>query len=138
MNLNNFIADECANHRRGGACPGMPVLLKHDETGRAIPGQMFAAPKCRVAEGKRCDYFEKYVMPLAAKMGKPHIVDEYQNTTETMMLGSSARAHVKARLCGCGTPLAARQRTCEHCQAKKRLESARLRMARRRELPVRS
>lgn len=122
MNLTTFIAEECANHRHNGSCLGMPALIMRGS-------KIFPADKCRVAEGKRCQYFEACVMPLAVKMGAPHLVDEYQNKTNSMILGSTARAHVKIRTCGCGTPLAARQRTCDRCQAKKRRESARRGMA---------
>lgn len=116
MNLTMFIAEECANHRCNGSCLGMPALTQRGS-------KIFPADKCRVAEGKRCQYFEACVMPLAVEMGAPHLVDEYQNKTNSMILGSSARAHVEMRTCGCGTPLAARQRTCDRCQAKKRREA---------------
>jgi hypothetical protein len=126
MSLMQFVTEECANHRSDGSCLGMPVLLTKDS-------KMFPAEKCRVAEKKRCTYFEKCVLPIAAQRGSGDVIDAYKS-----LAGQTAAIKFKARFCACGNPLASRDRYCESCKTKKRRETFRLATTRRRTSPVNS
>jgi hypothetical protein len=118
-----FIGDECANHRDDGSCLGMPVLLTKDS-------KMFPAEKCRVAEKKRCDYFEKCVLPLATRQGIFAVLKAYGKIADAPGLVKGVQ------FCDCGAAIGQNDKLCERCRAKNRRETMRRAMARYRKSAV--
>jgi hypothetical protein len=125
MNLMQFIGGECANHRDDGSCLGMPVLLTKDS-------KMFPAAKCRVAEKKRCAYFEKCVLPLATQRGEPPVLRQYGQLAATPELATSIR------YCDCGAPMSKTARMCESCRLRNRRKTFRESANKHRRLAVNS
>ena len=78
-----LVRDECANHQPDGSCLG--VMINEDlSMTRAAP-----KPRCLLAEGKRCPYFEACVAPMADMASDPRraadlleAVAEYRRITK--------------------------------------------------------
>ena len=104
--LREFVRDKCANYG------------KHDEA-------CLFGDSCKVMAGRRCDYFEKAVLgPPEYKYRLPgydyqKLFAQYSEQTRT------EKPQVSIRSCGCGTPLRHRQRYCDECARKKRLDTYR-------------
>ena len=80
---------------------------------------------CKVEQGKRCGYFEKAVLPVAAELGLQNVYEAYEDLTGAEML-----KRPQARLCpDCGGPVRLRQRYCDNCAHKRRKASYRKRRA---------
>ena len=122
---------ECANFCKDGSCLGIPVeCLVSERDGKKV--KLVAAPleRCKLSEpGKRCMYFERAVIPLAN-----YFPEKYAKAVETYTAGraKNALAIKAARLCKCGNPLPKRKRYCPTCARRKRRESARNGMAKKR------
>jgi hypothetical protein len=104
-----LVRDECANHQPDGSCLG--VVINEDlSITRAAP-----KPRCLVAEGKRCPYFEECVAPMADMASDPRraaglqeAVAEYRRMTNQKQL--------RARPCPeCGGPLQKGKQYCPKC-----------------------
>ncbi|MCX7007341.1 MAG: hypothetical protein NTY53_08850 [Kiritimatiellaeota bacterium] len=54
-----FVKAKCANHQASGSCLG----AMYDEQLRIT--RCVPKPRCLIADGKRCPYFEECVMPMA-------------------------------------------------------------------------
>ena len=109
-----LVRDECANHQPDGSCLG--VMINEDlSMTRADP-----KPRCLLAEGKRCPYFEACVAPMADMASDPRraaalqeAVAEYRRMTN--------QKQPRARPCPeCGGPLQPRRRLCPACARKRR------------------
>jgi len=115
--------EQCANMRPNGGCLGVPVkCLVSDCPPMAAP-----LSRCKLAEkGKRCEYFERVVVPLANSSP-----EKYAEAVEIYSAGraNNALAVKDVRLCECGAPLAKRKRLCPACARRKRREAARNGMA---------
>ena len=114
---------ECANFCRDGGCLGIPAkCLLSNEPPVAAP-----LDRCKLAHrGKRCEYFERTVLPLAN-----YFPEKYAKAVQTYSAGraKNALAVKSVRFCGCGNPLAKRRRLCPVCAKRKRRETARAGMA---------
>ena len=85
-------------------------------------GGCLLSEKCDVEQGKRCAYFEKAVLPTAWQTGcGESVLNQYQGRTKSV-----TQVQVKkARQCSCGAILKPRQRYCDRCKKKRRLETMR-------------
>lgn len=82
------------------------------------------AVHCKVEQGKRCGYFERAVLPVAAQLGIGGLIgDAYADKVH--LVGFRPKMTRDARLCGCGAPLKPRQRLCEKCAVEKRRKTYR-------------
>ena len=103
---------ECPNWNKG-ACDGMRIA--DDLT--PLPGK--ALDKCLLATGKRCDYFEECVLPMAAMATEPIKARSLTDAADTYRI--EHRLSGVVRQCpGCGRPLPARRRFCQDCVVKQR------------------
>jgi ribosomal protein L32 len=127
-----FARDECANMLPDGACLGMKVESLLDS---GQPKTCSSRNHCRVADGKRCDYFERVILPLANKpspSGDPGLQAKCAAARGAYLgMNAMARSTVKAnvRPCPtCGNPRLPRHRLCESCGATQRREKGRNRI----------
>ena len=78
-----FVTAECANHQHDGSCAG--VMINPDlSMPRATP-----RPRCLIAEGKRCLYFEQCIAPMVGWTSDPRrkagflaAIAEYRRVTK--------------------------------------------------------
>ncbi len=102
--ITRFLKDNCANYD------------KHYQ-------KCLFAESCRVFDGQRCGYFERFILgPPDYKYKLPgydysKLFAQYADLTKTK------KQRVKVRRCECGTPLRIRQRYCESC-SKQRAKTA--------------
>ena len=129
-----FARDECANMLPDGACLGVTVgsLLDCGQPKTCTPRDC-----CLVVEGRRCDYFERVVLPLAdhpSPSGDPGLQQKRAYARQEY-LGRHGLAHGGLRRCpDCGSPMPARHRYCESCSARHRRETYRRTRAGRHEV----
>ncbi len=104
VTLNNLVRDECCN-------------LVHDVClGVGLNGKRFRNEgTCWIFEKKPCQFFVESVLPLA-----PYLIERYRKVTKDIKVESH-----ESRLCECGNELFKRERYCEKCRKKKRLEAKR-------------
>ena len=123
-----LVRDECANHQPDGSCLG--VMINEDlSMTRAAP-----KPRCLVADGKRCPYFEACVAPMADMASDPRraaglleAVAEYRRVTK--------QGVDLTRQCpDCDGPMRKGRRYCPACAHKRRRDSYRAKNDRRRGL----
>jgi hypothetical protein len=106
--LRAFVRNECANydkHRKG----------------------CFVGDCCKVMKGQRCSYFERCVLGLP---DCPHKLPGYDYAKLFAQYAEQTGADaqkVEQRRCGCGTPLLRRQRCCDSCAHKRRIDAYRRR-----------
>lgn len=98
-----------------------PQQLAKQECANWDNGMCFDNP-CRLAENKRCTYFEEAVLPL-----EKHISDEAYRKS---ILDAADRygkvlGGPRRRCPDCGAPLQARRRLCGDCRRKHRQQAAR-------------
>jgi hypothetical protein len=90
-------------------------------------GGCLCGDKCKVEQGKRCEYFEKAVLPTAADIGLKELVYKLygkQVGIDKEVLKIPQKED--ARLCpDCGAALKPRHRYCDKCTIKRRRESYR-------------
>lgn len=115
---------ECANMRPDGGCLGITVnSLVSEKNGLKVNPVAAPLDCCKLAKaGKRCEYFEKTVVPLAN-----HYPDKYAKAVELYSAGRANNAlSIKgARECECGAPLPKRKRFCAICAKRNRRQTAR-------------
>lgn len=106
---------------RGNTDPaiGMPGCANYDHH---YGGCLFA-DTCQVEQGQRCGYFERAVLPTAEDIGLKGLV--YSLYQEHVGIdGGLEREPI--RCCpDCGAELKPRQRYCDDCSKRRRLESYR-------------
>lgn len=128
---------ECANLCKDGSCLGIPVeCLVSERDGKKVKPVAAPLDRCKLAESKgTCEYFEKAVIPLAN-----YSPEKYGKAVQTYTAGRAKNvlAVKAARLCGCGNPLPKRKRLCAVCAKKRRRETARNGMAKKRQFYVSS
>jgi hypothetical protein len=117
--------DECANFR-DGRCVGAIINADLSIT-RCAP-----QPRCRIAAGARCPYFDVCVVPMAATVSDPRravaLLDAL--TQYRILPGDGAPAD---RACpGCGGPIRSRMRYCPACADARRKATFRAAQARHR------
>lgn len=121
-----FATAECANHQPDGSCAG--VMINRDlSMPRAAP-----KPRCLLAEGKRCAYFEQCVAPMADWTTDPRRAASLQAAV-AMYRRVTKQGEDPARRCPeCGGPMAKGKRYCPACAAARRKATLRASQARRR------
>ena len=135
MSPARFAQDECANRQPDGGCLGVGVdsLVDRGQVKTCTP-----RARCLVAEGKRCDYFERVVLPLADKPSPAddRCLQQRRASAREEYLGRHIiRGHDGGRCPECGGPRPKRHRFCETCSARRCREATRRRVQRhRREL----
>jgi len=118
-----FVKAECANHQTNGSCLGATF----DEQLRIT--RCSPKPRCLIADGKRCPYFEECVMPMveivtdAKRVAELHAaVMEYRYMTQTVEKTKPCRLCHQPRQPGksfCPT-CAERQRKASNREAQRR------------------
>ncbi len=104
--LKVFLRDECANYD------------KHRES-------CLVGDSCKVMNGRRCSYFERFVF------GPPDYPFKIPGYDYAKLFGQYAEQtgadaqKVKQRRCDCGTPLRHRQRHCDDCTVNRRRKTKR-------------
>ena len=136
MSPARFAHDECANHQPDGECLGVGVdsLVDRGQAKTCTP-----RARCRVAEGKRCEYFERLVLPLADKPSPAddRLLQQRRASAREEYLGRHIiRGHDGGRCPECGNPRPRRHRFCETCSARSRREATRRRVQQHRQSPV--
>jgi hypothetical protein len=124
-----FVREECANHQPNGSCLGVQIAKDLTMT-CAKP-----LPRCLVATGQRCGYFEACVLPLADIVTEPRrakelrlAATEYRRVTEQTL--------ENIRPCpDCGEPLQPRKKLCPVC-AQKRQQDYHREAMRKKRMPV--
>jgi len=79
---------------------------------------------CKVENGKRCEYFERAVLPSAIPLGLNAIVSQ-SYADKVGLTGFCPKKLKDARRCDCGNALRPRQRYCEKCREIKRKQTYR-------------
>ena len=109
-----FVHEECANHQHDGSCLGVMINVDLSLSGCG------PLPRCRVADGERCQYCDECVAPMADMVTEPRqaaeireAVTEYREITNQKRLAS--------RPCpDCGEACQPRKRFCPSCVDKRR------------------
>ena len=104
-----FAREECANHQPDGSCLG--VWINEDlSITRGDP-----KPRCLLAGGKRCRYFEECVAPMADMASDPRRAAEFQSSVAEYRQTTNQKAP-KARPCpDCGAPMLKGKQYCPRC-----------------------
>ncbi|MCX7009809.1 MAG: hypothetical protein NTY53_21630, partial [Kiritimatiellaeota bacterium] len=71
-----FVREECANHQPNGSCLGVQIAKDLTMTW-AKP-----LPRCQVADGHRCGYFEACVLPMTDIVSDPRRAKEFQDALQ--------------------------------------------------------
>jgi hypothetical protein len=133
MSPGQFARNECANMLHDGVCLGVHVdsLVDHGQPKTCTPKN-----RCRVAEGKRCEYFERVILPLAdqpSPHGDPHL-QQKRAAARSDYLAMHAMARSGAKPCPlCVGAKPPKYQFCESCGTLRRREMSRNRMRRCRE-----
>jgi hypothetical protein len=108
---------------RGSSLPKdlMPGCANYDHDRKEC---LLKGKACSVEGGKRCQYFEKAVLPVAAQQGYAAEMNDYyarQTGATPKTVNNSSRACPD-----CGSVLPPRMRLCDVCREKRRKASYRL------------
>lgn len=128
-----FAKEECANLLPEGACLGVSTdsLIDNGQPKTCTPRN-----RCLVAEGRRCSYFEKVILPLAnypSPHGDPGLQAK-RAWARQQYLASNGMARRGGKPCPmCGEAKPAGHRYCESCATKRRRTTYRLATTKRRE-----
>jgi hypothetical protein len=96
----------------------MPGCANYDD----YYGGCLFAETCKVQDGKRCEYFERAVLPTATDIGLQELV----NRLYAKQTGRKESDKKKIRKCpDCKTEIKPRQRYCDMCSQKRRLNTFR-------------
>ncbi len=125
-----FARDECANHQPDGSCLGAWINEDLSIT-RSAP-----KPRCLLAEGKRCRYFEECVAPMADMASDPRRAAELQEAVAEYRQITNQKAP-KARPCpDCGAPMLKGKQYCPRCADTRRKATHRRHNSTRGAMPV--
>ena len=124
-----FAREECANHQPNGSCLG--VQISKDLTMTCAK----PLPRCLVADGQCCDYFEACVLPMANIVTEPHRAKELRQAASEYRRVSELTLENTRPCPDCGEPLQPRKRLCPIC-ADKRQKNATREAMRKARLPV--
>lgn len=123
-----FIRDECANHQPDNSCLG--AVIDPDLSIRRLR----PLPRCLVAEGKRCPYFEECVAPMADMVTDPRRSAALQDAVAEYRQVTNQKAP-RARPCpDCGGPLQKGRQLCPTCSIERRRDTYRKKNERRRDV----
>lgn len=104
-----FAREECANHQPNGSCLGVQIAKDLSMT-CAKP-----LPRCLVADGQRCGYFEACVLPMTDIVSDPRRAKDFQAAAVEYRQITNQKA-AKIRPCpDCGGSLQPRKQLCPAC-----------------------
>ena len=117
-----------------GSCLGVNVdsLIDNGQPKTCSPRN-----RCLVVQGKRCEYFERVILPLADKpspAGDPHLQQKRAWARREYLAGNGLACGGGRRCPECGNPRPARHRFCETCASKHRRDTYRRARAGRHEV----
>jgi hypothetical protein len=108
----------CANYQPDGSCLG---IYYNDDLSidwkRHNP-----LPRCLLAKGKRCAYFEEVILPM--RLARPHEAEALAKAVNGYRRVHKLQGQRFCQQCG-EAPLLAKQRVCTSCRAKRRREAYR-------------
>jgi hypothetical protein len=105
MNIKTFLKNNCSNFDSHHKC----CLLTDED--------------CLVLAGRRCGYFEKYLLrPYDYRFRLPG-VDYAKLFAQYAELTNAETVRIRQRRCDCGEPLSFGKRYCDKCKKKRRKES---------------
>jgi hypothetical protein len=136
MSPTQFAQDECANRLADGGCLGVGVdsLVDRGQVKTCTP-----RARCRVAEGRRCDYFERVVLPLADRPSPNNdpAAQARRLSAKASYQGFHGIGGDESGTCSdCGGPRPKGHRFCESCGGRRRRAATRRRVQRYREMAV--
>ncbi len=136
MSPAQFAKDDCANLLPSGACLGVSVdsLADIDQAKTCSPRD-----RCLVAEGKRCDYFERVILSLAdrpSSASDPQLQVKRAAARQEYQSRHLLRGQGMKRCPDCGNPRPARHRYCEMCATRHRREATKRRVRKHRQPAV--
>lgn len=125
-----FVIAECSNHQSDGSCLGMMINTDLSIT------RGHALPRCLVADGQRCPYFEECVAPMADMVTDPRRSRVIKEAVMLYQMQHKDAVTTGRRCPSCGLPIQKGKQFCVECSAKKRKASNRLAQDRRRKQRV--
>ena len=109
-----FVAADCANHEPDGSCLG--IMIAPDLSMRVCR----PLPRCLIADGKRCQYFEDCMVPMADWTTDPRLAASRQVAVAEYRAITNQKTQ-KSRPCpDCGESMPPRKRCCPACAIKRR------------------
>ena len=121
-----FAVAECANHQPDGSCAG--VMINRDlSMSRASP-----LLRCLLAEGKRCQYFEQCVAPMADWVTDPRRAASLQSAVAEYRRVTKQGEDLRRQCPACGQPMQKGKQRCPACADARRKEASRTRQQRHR------
>ncbi len=109
-----FVAADCANLEPDNSCRG--IMIAPDLSMRVCR----PLPRCLIIDGKRCEYFEDCVAPMADWTTDPRLAASMQAAVAEYRAITNQRTK-KARPCpDCGAAMQPRKRCCPACASKRR------------------
>lgn len=129
MNPMQFVREECANHQPNGSCLGVQIAKDLTMT-CAKP-----LPRCLVADGQRCGYFEACVLPLADMVTEPRRAIALREAVEQYREQTKQGPQITRECPDCGGPLQPRKKICPVCAQKRQKDYHREAMRKKR-MPV--
>ena len=90
---------------------------------------------CLVQEGQRCAYFERAVLPTAADIGLKELVYSLYAKQIGIELDCELISSDIRKCPDCGAELRKRQRYCDECSRKRRMEAQRKKRCRKKQEP---
>ena len=122
MKPSALVKDQCCNWTNG-ICIGAGFnLLPSGELHHGMmaqDGEQLEGQPCRVGQGKRCDFFERHVLPVAESPGEIAARKAYVSKFPVDQFAG------KERYCHCGETIGKGRRMCDECRAKRRRETYR-------------
>ena len=125
-----FAQQECANHQPDGSCLG--VMIEEDLSIRRCSPR----PRCRLADGERCGYFEACVAPMARMATDPRRAVALREAVSLYHLTTKQAADPDRNCPDCGRPMAKGRRYCPTCAGARRKATFRASQARTRQSAV--
>jgi len=109
-----FAREECANHQPDGSCLG--AVIGADLRIRACNPR----PRCIVATGQRCAYFEQCVAPIADMVSDPKRARALQEAVAEYRQITNQKSPAARRCPDCGAPLQKGKQLCPACADRRR------------------
>ena len=125
-----FVAADCANHEPDNSCRG--IMIAPDLSMKVCRPQ----PRCLIAEGKRCQYFEDCVAPMADWTGDPRLAASRQAAVAEYRQITKQGQDMTRQCPECGNPMRKGRRYCPECADRRRKATFRASQTRTRGLAV--
>ena len=122
MRLGGLAKGQCCNWTNSTCIGAGFNLLPSGELHHfmmAQDGEELEGQPCQVGQGKRCDFFERHVLPVAESPGGIAARKAYVSKFPVDRFAG------KERHCQCGEPIGKGRRMCGGCRAKRRRETYR-------------